>query len=146
MNRNNPLNIRYNPNNDWLGQVSVDNGFCVFTSEFCGMRAALIVLLSYRKKGLHSISDIVNCWAPPCENPTQDYIDFVQYQFCSLGFTTTCDRPLLSDTNILTLTIKLSILLWSMEKYENGYNEFTYFQWYSFLNSPKIQKLIEERL
>lgn len=75
--RNNPLNIRYSCNNKWIGQVGEDNGFCVFESLAYGFRAAFILLRNYKKQGFDSVEKIITKFAPPCENPTYQYIKFV---------------------------------------------------------------------
>jgi hypothetical protein len=50
-NLNNPLSIRHNTANDWLGQVGQRNGFVVFETARYGLRAGLILLRTYRKRG-----------------------------------------------------------------------------------------------
>ena len=74
---NNPLNIRYSAANNWKGQQGQQSGFCVFDTPENGLRAAMINLKSYRKKGVVTIADIISRWAPPTENNTEGYIDFV---------------------------------------------------------------------
>lgn len=74
---NNPLNIRYSTANNWKGQQGEQSGFCVFDTPENGLRAAMVNLKSYRKKGVVTIGDIISRWAPPTENNTQNYIDFV---------------------------------------------------------------------
>lgn len=71
---NNPLNIRYNPDNDWQGQVGSNKGFVVFNSPEEGIRAAGKVLQSYNRQGINTISGIVSRFAPPSENDTASYI------------------------------------------------------------------------
>lgn len=70
----NPLNIRYNPMNKWLGQTGSDKGFCVFDSMEHGFRAALVLLCNYQRKGYDTIYKIVSHWAPPSENNTEAYV------------------------------------------------------------------------
>ena len=44
-----------------------------------GFRAMAKLLLTYRKKyGLHSIDAVIARWAPPGENPTANYVEFVK--------------------------------------------------------------------
>ena len=74
---NNPLNIRYSTANNWQGQQGQQSGFCVFDTPENGIRAAMKILKSYRLKGVVTIADIISRWAPPTENNTQNYIDFV---------------------------------------------------------------------
>lgn len=86
----NPLNIRYSPSNQWKGQVSQNKGFCVFKSNSYGIRAGYIILTNYIKNGVNTIRDIVSRWAPPSENDTQRYINFV------------CEETILSPDMVLT--------------------------------------------
>ncbi len=74
---NNPLHIRYSTANNWKGQQGEQSGFCVFDTPENGLRAAMVNLKTYRKKGVITIGDIISRWAPPTENNTQSYIDFV---------------------------------------------------------------------
>lgn len=75
--RKNPLNIRYSRRNMWKGQLGNSHGFCSFISMEYGCRAALVLLRSYIRRGFNTIELIVNRWAPPTENNTEKYIDFV---------------------------------------------------------------------
>ena len=76
--KNNPANIRYNKNNNWLGQVGSDNGFCVFDTFEHGLRALIILLRNYIDvHKLHSVSQIISRYAPACENDTRNYISYV---------------------------------------------------------------------
>ena len=73
---NNPLNIRHNPANKWLGlrPEQTDPDFCQFESMIYGVRAALRLLLNYRKNGYDTARKIITRWAPPVENNTEAYI------------------------------------------------------------------------
>lgn len=76
---NNPLNIRYDRNNAWQGQTGQDSeGFCKFNNLVNGTRAAFALLRSYKSR-YHcvTIRDIITRWAPPSENHTDTYIEFV---------------------------------------------------------------------
>lgn len=81
---NNPLNIR--SGSKWLGLRGNKNGFCEFESvEYC-IRAALILLLrNYPKHGAKYISECISRWAPPSENNTDDYIEFV-FEYMGISF------------------------------------------------------------
>ena len=74
----NPLNIRYNALNRWKGLVSEnpsEKGFCRFTSDEYGLRAAIIILKNYIVR--HQIDTprkIIERWAPPSENDTELYV------------------------------------------------------------------------
>ena len=84
--RNNPLNIRYSGKNEWLGQTGERNGFCVFSEEKYGWRAAFILLKNYHKKGFRTISQIIHRFAPASENPTSSYVSFVCDKMQKLGY------------------------------------------------------------
>lgn len=75
---NNPLNIRIG--NTWLGerQNPTDPAFEEFVSIEYGYRAAFLILRRYiRRYKRQTIATIISTWAPPSENATQRYIDFV---------------------------------------------------------------------
>lgn len=76
--RNNPFNIRNNKGNKWLGQIGSRKGFCEFSQMDFGIRAAVkIVMVNYRRFGFKTISSIINRFAPPFENNTDNYIQFI---------------------------------------------------------------------
>ena len=80
---NNPLNIR--KGNNWKGERphQTDKAFEEFVSMEFGIRAGFIILRKYINGyfGLttkfNTIEKIIRRWAPPSENATQKYIDFV---------------------------------------------------------------------
>ena len=80
---NNPLNIRKGSN--WKGERpnQKDRAFEEFQTMQYGIRAGFIILRKYVTgyNGLtnkfNTIEKIVRRWAPPTENVTQRYIDFV---------------------------------------------------------------------
>lgn len=73
---NNPLNIRYNQRNCWVGQTGTDGQFCKFSSPKYGIRAAVKILQKYAGNDLKaSILEIINKWAPRSDgNNTEAYI------------------------------------------------------------------------
>ena len=77
----NPLNIRYVATNKWLGQSKTTpnvGGFCNFDCMDYGLRAAILLLLTYiRKRGCTTPRQIITRWAPPTENNTELYIQCV---------------------------------------------------------------------
>lgn len=76
--RNNPLNLRFVSANHWKGKLNHDgSGFESFSSAEYGYRAAYRCLLTYKKKGILKVSDVISRWAPSCENNTDWYINFV---------------------------------------------------------------------
>lgn len=75
---NNPLNIRIG--NTWLGERPnpTDPAFEEFVTIEYGYRAAFLILRRYiRRYKKNTIAAIISTWAPPNENKTQRYIDFV---------------------------------------------------------------------
>lgn len=107
--KNNPLNIRYNKSNSWLGLTGSKNGFCEFDSLFHGFRAALIILKRYRQYGKVSVTDIISRWAPKADNNnTEAYINFV------------CDKCDISPIEPVGENMYKSILL-AMSQVEQGY-------------------------
>lgn len=73
---NNPLNIRM-PKTEFFGTLGYDNGFVRFASVAHCIRAAILILRSYRSRSIFTISDIIETWAPPHENSTSAYITYV---------------------------------------------------------------------
>lgn len=77
----NPLNIRIGQ--DWQGEVpeAQRNGettFEVFETTAHGFRAGAITLLTYQNKHkLKTVEAMIGRWAPPNENKTAEYVDFV---------------------------------------------------------------------
>lgn len=75
---NNPLNIRWDGRTQWLGMTGADSaGFVKFETMPYGFRAAARILNTYRNRGVVTLSGIVNAWAPPNENDTAGYIQYV---------------------------------------------------------------------
>lgn len=80
---NNPLNIR--KGNTWIGEryPQVDRSFEEFETMEYGLRAAFKLMRNYITgfggKGVkyNTIRLLIRRWAPPSENATQNYIDFV---------------------------------------------------------------------
>ena len=73
---NNPLNIRYNTGNCWVGQTGSDGQFCKFSAPKYGVRAAVKILQKYAgHDSKASILEIINKWAPRSDgNNTDAYI------------------------------------------------------------------------
>lgn len=80
---NNPLNIR--KGNNWKGERphQTDKAFEEFESMTYGVRAGFKILRNYitgyggKTACLNTVRLIVRRWAPPSENATERYIDFV---------------------------------------------------------------------
>jgi hypothetical protein len=61
----NVMCLRFNPANDWNGQVRGVDGFVEFVDYYAGVRAGCIVLRTYRDKyGLDTLATILERWAP----------------------------------------------------------------------------------
>ena len=87
---NNPGNIDYNPRNDWQGQLppdpAIEKRFARFDSPENGIRALAKLLINYRGKdgmpgiglkGIDTVRETINRWAPSVENDTEAYIKAV---------------------------------------------------------------------
>lgn len=84
---NNPGNIDYNPRNAWQGQLGIEVGvarprFARFDQAENGIRALGKLLIAYRGKdgmpgvggkGIDTVFETINRWAPSNENDTQAY-------------------------------------------------------------------------
>lgn len=94
---NNPLNMR--PSKPpWQGEIGERNGFAVFDTMPNGIRASMRQLLAYEERhGLNTIGEIVHRWAPPTENDTLNYQNYV-CQVCELK---PDDRINLRDKNTM---------------------------------------------
>ena len=76
---NNPGNIRISQTK-WQGEIipSADKSFKQFQSLAYGYRAIIKLVRNYFVfYDLNTIEKIINRWAPPHENKTKEYIDFV---------------------------------------------------------------------
>lgn len=79
---NNPGNIRINKFNSWKGRVPIDKNtdgnFEQFTEKFWGVRAMTRIVKGWIDKNkANTISGIITKYAPPVENNTSEYIQFV---------------------------------------------------------------------
>ena len=109
---NNPLNIE-DTGESWLGKVGNDGRFMVFETAGHGLRAGARILRTYRHKyGIKTIKDILNRFAPPSENNTQNYINFVS------------DKTGLPEDKDLTDNDYPAVLA-AMVNLENGMNPYT---------------------
>ena len=77
---NNPFNIRQ-ANQDFLGETGEESGFVSFESSPFGVRAADKVLTTYgRDYGINTIRGLINRFAPPSENDTRGYVNYISSQ------------------------------------------------------------------
>ena len=113
--KNNPLNIRYSGFNRWQGLCGERKGFCEFSTLSYGIRAAAIILMrSYRKYDCDTVRSIIRRWAPPSENPTDEYIKFV------------CEKTKMIAVETLRKPAQYALLIWAMAWFEQGHKpEFT---------------------
>ena len=76
---NNPGNIKKNDVEwDGLSAEQTDNTFFQFNDPIYGIRALTKILLTYRHKyDLKNVWAIINRYAPPSENDTEAYKNFV---------------------------------------------------------------------
>ena len=80
---NNPLNIR--KGNNWKGErkVQTDKAFEEFETLQYGLRAGLKLIRNQisgfngSRPKFNTIGKLIKVWAPPSENATDKYIDFV---------------------------------------------------------------------
>lgn len=80
---NNPLNIR--KGNNWQGERprQTDKQFEEFVSMEMGIRAGFKLIRNYitgfggRRRKITTLDGIIRKWAPPIENATEKYIQFV---------------------------------------------------------------------
>ena len=78
----NPGNLRKSKDN-WRGlrKEQTDREFFQFITPEYGYRAMIITIRNYnRRYGLNTVSKIINRYAPPIENHTDNYINYVAKQ------------------------------------------------------------------
>lgn len=104
---NNPLNIIHS-GAKWQGlsHIQPDKTFCTFTSMAFGIRAAVIILRSYDKKGFRTVSAIIKRWCP--DNTAPAYIQRV------------CKETGWNDTKVVNVFSRVEVraLLSAMTKVE----------------------------
>lgn len=128
---NNPLNIR--KGNNWQGerQPQTDKEFEEFKSLEDGFRAAFIIIRNYLQKRppINTPRAIIRRWAPPSENNTSAYLDYV----CRRAVLNP-DEPLKWPSDMLKWSRsnpdrnKLCMLVLAMAEYENGIRAKSEFQ------------------
>lgn len=76
---NNPTNIEYSPGTQWQGLDSPpsDGRFCRFIEPQWGLRATIVILRNYQRRGLVTLRQMISTWAPAHENNVENYIGFV---------------------------------------------------------------------
>ena len=74
---NNPGNIESN-DVKWRGKIGNDGRFIKFDKMESGVRALALILINYYyKRGLVTVRQIINRYAPPTENDTGAYVQAV---------------------------------------------------------------------
>lgn len=68
---NNPGNVRHGANWQGMAPDQPDSEFVKFIDARYGIRAMARILASYRNRGLVSINQIINTWAPPVGRDSQ---------------------------------------------------------------------------
>ncbi|WP_438307234.1 structural protein P5 [Pseudomonas guariconensis] len=125
---NNPGNIDFNPRNNWVGQLGLELGasnprFARFDSPENGIRALGKLLIAYRGKdgmpgvggkGIDTVLETINRWAPSNENDTKGYAVAVAKR---LGVRTT-DPINIKDPTTLRVFVESIII------HENGGNPY----------------------
>lgn len=107
---NNPGNI-VKSSIQWKGAVGNDGSFVKFASPEDGIRAMAKIIRVYESKyNLTTIRQIISRWAPPTENQTEKYIDFVSKKMNK--------KP--DEKLNLQLNSELATLLSAIIQFENG--------------------------
>lgn len=74
---NNPGNIRHGDSWQGMAQEQADSAFVQFEAPEWGVRAMVRILRSYHARGVDTLEEIIETWAPPVENNTEAYIEHV---------------------------------------------------------------------
>lgn len=124
----NPGNIDFNPRNDWQGQIGLETGvanprFARFDTPQNGIRALGKLLINYRGKdgmpgvggkGIDTVLETINRWAPTNENDTQAYASAVAKR---IGVRTTDPIDIRNPATLKGMVISIII-------HENGGNPY----------------------
>jgi hypothetical protein len=67
---NNPTNIEYSPRTQWQGLASppTEGRFCRFVEPQWGLRATIVILRNYQKRGLVTLLQMISSWAPAADD------------------------------------------------------------------------------
>lgn len=123
---NNPFNIRKTPA-DWVGKVhGIEHAFETFEDSGSGLRAGFRILLTYFGKDVNTVSAIISRFAPPPENNTGGYIDFVSRRLA------VDPTDVLEPTDRLLLNLAKAIIT-----FEQGKQPFTDVQLMEALNDAR---------
>lgn len=123
----NPGNIRHGSKWQGLAPNQTDAGFCQFVSHEYGIRAIYKLMQTYQNKyGLNSIEAIINRYAPPNENHTQNYINRCA---ADLGIS----RDARINTGDMKTLIALAKAIVSVELGGNPYQDQTFIDAYKLM-------------
>lgn len=124
----NPGNIDFNPRNKWEGQLGLEEGvakprFARFSEAKYGIRALAKLLLNYRGKdgmpgvggkGIDTVLEIINRWAPSTENNTLAYAAAIAKRLgCKVNDIIDIGQPLILKQVVLGII-----------QHENGQNPY----------------------
>lgn len=109
---NNPLNIEKGESWEGLSIDQPDSRFSTFVDARFGFRAAARILKSYKRRGVVTLGDIINTWAPSFENDTESYINHVS------GLTGIGADDVVDEAGY-------AVLLAAMTEHENGSNPYS---------------------
>ncbi|WP_434771285.1 structural protein P5 [Pseudomonas entomophila] len=126
---NNPGNIDFNPRNAWVGQLGLEEGvskprFARFDSPENGIRALGKLLINYRGKdgmpgvggkGIDTVLETINRWAPSTENDTQAYARAVATR---IGVHTTAPIDIKNPATLRGMVVGIIV-------HENGGNPYS---------------------
>jgi hypothetical protein len=97
---NNPGNIKYSRSIKWVGQTGTDGVNAVFRTPVHGARAMSVTLKTYYlTHNLNTVDGIINRWAPPSENDTQNYINYVVANLQEKGYNVDANSSLNLEDN-----------------------------------------------
>ena len=120
---NNGGNIRWDGRTQWQGMIGQDDkGFIIFDNPEHGIRAITRILKSYARRGVQTVPQIINTWAPPngvepltgetYTNNTTSYINNV------------LSKTKLRPSDKVTAD-KYAVLIDAIIKHENGQQPYT---------------------
>ena len=115
----NPLNIGKGEPWQGLAPKQTDPRFCQFVADIYGYRAALVIIRNYMRKRppVDTVRKIINRWAPPSENNTTAYLDYV----CKEGTLDPDKRLIWSKSRE-----DICRLIWAMARYETGSKDISF--------------------
>ena len=114
MRLNNPMCIRYNIHNRWLGTCGKSNGFVKFNIVDNGIRAGVKILLRYIfNYHLYSYREIIERYAPSSENDVNAYLVAI-YNYTGMYE----DTSFICEDSIFLL--RLQLLVYGIIRVENG--------------------------